>query len=171
MFSSSLNYHSLKAMLLRSTTLTAGRDFRRQGREVGGFCSQTQNAPFLLGFVDGKLLRRFCHTSPVERHTGQRTCHLKERCRCAHVKDKSTASLVSISIPRHTLRPSSTGYGISLQLRHRLHRTSGQMFSGYNFCKQLLFVAEQFQDSFIIEKIMLNYYPPIQLPALHTIFG
>lgn len=132
MLSSSLNYHSLKAMLLRSTTLTAGRDFRRQGREVGGFCSQTQNASFLLGFVDGKRLRRFCRTSPVERHTGQRTCHLKERCRCAHVKDKSTASLVSVSIPRHTLRPSSTGYGISLQLRHRLHRTSGQMFSGYN---------------------------------------
>jgi hypothetical protein len=57
---------------------------------------------------------------------------LKERCRCAHVKDKSTASLVSVSIPRHTLRPSSTGYGISPQLRHRLHRTSGQMFSSYN---------------------------------------
>lgn len=48
MLSSSLNYHSLKAMLLRSTTLTAGRDFRRQGREVGGFCSQTQSASFLL---------------------------------------------------------------------------------------------------------------------------
>lgn len=132
MLSSSLNYHSLKAMLLRSTTLIAGRDFRRQGRGVGGFCSQTQSASFLLGFVDGKRLRRFCRTSPVERHTGQRTCHLKERCRCAHVKDKSTASLVSVSIPRHTQRPSSTGYGISLQLRHRLHRTSGQMFSGYN---------------------------------------
>ena len=127
-----IDHAPLKAMLLRSTTLTAGRDFRRQGREVGGFCSQTQSASFLLGFVDGKLLRRFCRTSPVEQHTGQRTCHLKERCRCAHVKDKSTASLVSVSIPRHTLRPSSTGYGISLQLRHRLHRTSGQMFSGYN---------------------------------------
>lgn len=59
MLSSSLNYHSLKAMLLRSTTLTAGRDFRRQGREVGGFCSQNQSASFLLGFVDDKRLRRF----------------------------------------------------------------------------------------------------------------
>jgi hypothetical protein len=79
MLSSSLNYHSLKAMLLRSTTLTAGRDFRRQGREVGGFCSQTQSASFLLGFVDGKRLRRFCRTSPVERHTSHRTYLLKKK--------------------------------------------------------------------------------------------
>jgi len=79
MLSSSLNYHSLKAMLLRGTALTAGRDFRRQGREVGGFCSQTQSASFLLGFVDGKLLRRFCRTSPVERHTSHRTYLLKKK--------------------------------------------------------------------------------------------
>ena len=132
MLSSSLNYHSLKAMLLRSTTLTAGRDFLRQGERGRRILFSDPECLFLTCFVDGKRLRRVCRTSPVERHTGQRTCHLKERCRCAHVKDKSTASLVSVSIPRHTLRPSSTGYGISLQLRHRLHRTSGQMFSGYN---------------------------------------
>ncbi len=102
MLSSSLNYHSLKAMLLRSTTLTAGMDFLRQGREVGGFCSQTQSASFLLGFVDGKRLRRFCRTSPVERHTGQRTFHLKESCRCAHVRTKALQALSSF--PFHAIR-------------------------------------------------------------------
>jgi hypothetical protein len=33
----SLGDQSLKAMPLRSTALTAGRDFRRRGRRVGGY--------------------------------------------------------------------------------------------------------------------------------------
>ena len=35
----SLDDQSLKAMLLHSTTLTARKDFRQQGREVMTFCS------------------------------------------------------------------------------------------------------------------------------------
>ena len=52
----SLESNSLKAMLLRSTTLTAGRDFLRQGRGVGGFvlrieCLSTSPSRAASGFA------------------------------------------------------------------------------------------------------------------------
>ena len=47
----SLDDQSLKAMLLRSTALTAGRDFLRQGREVGGFVLRIECVPTLLSLT------------------------------------------------------------------------------------------------------------------------
>ena len=64
----SLECNSLKAMLLRSTALTAGRDFLRQGRGVGGFVLRIECVPTSLSLTAGGF-DFSCHaSSPLAAH-------------------------------------------------------------------------------------------------------